>query len=82
MKRERRRNKDVEWRKEFLGFALSVGKKLKITDRLMIIQAIDQDIDLAKSILHIYRITEDRGDLNENIKLFLQNYLKSKFHFF
>lgn len=79
MKRERRRNKDVEWRKELTRYAISVGKKLKITDRLMIIQAVDQSVDLAKSILQVYRITQDMGEMNENIKLLLQHYVNSKF---
>ena len=77
MKRERRRNKDVEWRKELMSYSSSIAKKMKI-DKLMLIQAIDTNVDFSKSILMVYRKTEDRGDMNENIKLLLGSYLKSK----
>ena len=76
--RKRGKNKTIEWQKKFTNLALKVGKKIMINEKLIIIQAISAYEDLAKSIFDVFSATEDVGDMEENVKLFLTQYMKGE----
>ena len=77
-KRNIKRNRRIEWQKEFQSLAMDVGKKIMIKEKLIIINAMSVYEDLAKSIYDVFSATEDVGDMEENIKLFLSQYMKGK----